>query len=237
MAQKKIITNNSGSTQQILNRDIPNTQSYDIPPHLWFELSSDETIHSLILSEDYVVNDGSQDLEPDVGHAHVQSINGVVRNHSDITLLPAVTVKAPEVVRISDATIGFNMMVGEEIFGQSRLNNYAGNSVEIQLHMAIDNSIADRWIQFNVHYITTNGINDKSMNSVNGTLQMGPIEVPTTPWRIFEAVVTIPHTAFENGEKYIYIGIERVTATGKTAPTNHPAILRYCKRYWEVLES
>ena len=75
------------------------------------------------------------------------------------------------------------------------------------------------------------------MNSVNGTLQMGATEVPSTPWRVFEAIVTVPSSAFDNGEKYIYIGIKRVTAIGKTSPTNHPNILRYCKRYWEKLES
>lgn len=237
MTQTKIIKNVSGSQVQILNRDITDGAFYNVPPHMWSELAIDSNLHTLILSGDLVINDGNLDLQADVGLAHLQMVHGVVRNHSDITLLPAVTANAPEVCRLSAANIGFCMEIGNEIFGQSRINNYAGDDVEVQIHMAIDNATADRWVQFNVHYITTNGINDKAMNVVNATLSMGPVEVPTTPWRVFESVVNIPATAFENGEKYIYIGIERVAAVGKTEPVNHPNVLRYCKRYWEMLES
>lgn len=236
MSHKRIIKNLSGVTKQILNRDVPHNSEYDVPPHFWSELAIETEIQSFLNSGDYVLNNGTEDMPSSVAIYSVTSLGGVVRNHSDITLLPAVTENAPEVCRISGASIGFCMSQGDEIFGQTRLNNYAGGDVEVQLHICIDNSTADRWIQFDVHYITTNGFNDKAMNSVNGTLEMLE-EVPTTPWRIFESVVTIPASAFANGEKYIYIGIERVEATGKTAPTNHPNILRYCKRYWEALES
>lgn len=236
MSNKRIIKNVSGVTKQILNRDVPNNSEYDIPPHFWSEAAIDDEIKSLILSGDYILNNGTQDMPVDVAIYSITSLGGVVRNHSDITLLPAVTENAPEVCRISDASIAFCMNQGDEIFGQTRINNYAGGDVEVQLHMCIDNSIADRWIQFDVHYITTNGVDDKNMNSIDGTLEMLE-EVPTTPWRIFETVVTIPASAFANGEKYIYIGIERVEAVGKTSPTNNPNILRYCKRYWEALES
>jgi len=237
MSQKKIIQNVSGTTKQILNRDVANGDSYDVPPHLWSELAIDTEIHNAVTAEEYIINNEMVDLVAEVGLAHLQVIGGVVDNHSDITLLPAVTENAPAVIRISDAAIGFDMDIGTEIFGHSRINNYAGNGVNVQLHMAINNTEADRWIQFNVHYITTNGRTDKQMNSVNGTLQMGPVAVPTTAWRVFEEEVTIPSTAFDNGEVYIYIGVERVEAVGKTAPTNNPVVLRYCKKYWERLES
>jgi len=75
------------------------------------------------------------------------------------------------------------------------------------------------------------------MNTVLDTLIMGPFEVPTAPWQVFEATVSVPASAMENGEKYLFIGVKRVTATGKTAPTNHPNVLRYCKKYWERIQS
>jgi hypothetical protein len=237
MIQQKIVRNESGSTIQILNREMADTESYDVPPHMWAELAFDSDLHSLVTSGDFVINDGNVDLIAPVGLAHIQNIQGVVRNHSDITLLPAVTENAPAIKRLSDASIGFYMEIDNEIYGQSRINNYAGDDVEVQLHMAIDNTTADRWIEFEVSYITTNGLNDKAMDVVNGVLQMGAIEVPTTAYRIFEAVVNIPASAFANGEKYIYIGIKRVIAAGETAPTDHPVILRYCKRYWEIQTS
>lgn len=237
MAQIKIIRNESGSTKQILNRDIADGSSYEIPTHLWLELSRDPDIESFIISGDYIVNDGVDDLISSVGLVHVQNIAGVDREHSDITLLPAITLNAPEVVSISAASIGFSMIIGDEIYGQSRIDNYVGDVVSVQLHLCIDNNLSDRWIQFNLNYITTNGYNDKNMNTLTGTLQIGPIEVPTTPWRIFEVEANVPSSDFANGEHYLFIGIERVTATGKTAPTNNPAILRYCKEYWKKLET
>lgn len=236
MAQTKIIKNQSGLTKQILNKDVEDGSEYNVPSNLWLELAEDIVISDLVDSEDFVVNDGSMDLPANVGHSHIKTIPGVIRDHSDITLLPAVTQNAPEVMRISDACIVFCMGLNDEIFGQSRFNNYAGGDLEIQLHMAIDNSDSDRWVQFEISYITTNGFNDHQMSSALNTLVMGPIEVPTTPWRIFESVVTIPESDLSNGEHYIYIGIKRVSATGKTAPSNAPGILRYCKRYWQKVE-
>lgn len=227
----------TGAPYQILNRNVESEDTYEVKQHLWLELANSLELHALLESGDLVMNDGSEDLAPKVGKSHAESINGVVRNHSDITLLPAVTANAPEVVKISNASIGFKLSEGDEIFGQSRINNYAGGDVEVQLHLAVDNDVADRWVQYEVHYIVTNGRNDKSMNSVNGVLQLGPTQVPTVPWRIFEGAATIPSSEFDNGEVYLFMGIQRVAAVGKTEPTNDPAILRYCKRYWEKLES
>lgn len=237
MTIKKIIKNLTGSTYQIINRDIANNSSYDIDQSFWLELSNDTSIHDLISAGTLVMNDGSIDLPESVGVAHAESITGVVKHHGDITLLSSIGENAPAVVKISNAVVGFEMEINDEIYGQSRVDNYAGGDVKIQIHMAINNTVADRWIQFEVSYWTTNGLNDKNADIVTDTLIMGPIEVPTTAYRIFETSVSVPSSAFSSNEKYIFIGIKRVVATGKTAPANNPTIFRYCKEYYEKPEA
>lgn len=233
---KKIIKNLTGSTLQILNRDVDNNQSYDIAPNFWLDLSTDENILALIDSGDLSVSNGSQFLDVVAGRAHVENPPGIVFEHSDIALLPAVGATAPELAKISDSVIGHVFAVNEEIFGQTRIDNLAGGSVSFELHMAIDNNVADRWIKFQLSYFTTIGHDDKAVNTVDGTLDIGPIEVPTTPFLAFEGHVSLPTSAFENGEHYLFLGVKRIAATGKTAPTNNPIILRYCKRFYKRLD-
>jgi len=67
----KILKNVSGSTLQILNRDIENNDSYDIPSHLWLELSGDAEIRTLVEDEDIIVNDGTNDLDITEGLNHL----------------------------------------------------------------------------------------------------------------------------------------------------------------------
>lgn len=239
MATRKILKNTSGSDIDISRTGltIPAGEQIELVPQQFSLYSNPNTIDEIttvLNSEGLVVNDGNQDFPSDVGKAHLENVNGVIREHNDVTLLPGFGENAPELVRISDALIGFCMREGDEIFAETRLNNYAGNSVEFQIHIAIDNDVSDRWIQFEVNYWTTNGVDDKAANVLSGTLTMGPVEVPDTPWRVFESEVSIPASAFANGEKYLYVGIKRVTAAGKTAPANHPTVLRYCKKFWKV---
>jgi len=237
MSQRKIIKNQSGSTQQILNRDVANGDQYEIPSGHWNDLSINSDIISKINSKDYVVNDGNVDLNSTVALAHIQNLHGVVKEHSDVTLLPFVSDNAPELYMISDASIGQRMMVGEQIFGQTRIDNLVDDNVKIQLHLSIDNNIADKWIQFELSYIKTTGDGDKNMNTPDGTVTFGPIEVPTTPYQIFKSTVSIPSEGFNSEEHYIFLGIKRVAAIGKTEPTNNPIVLRYCKIFYKNLVS
>ena len=64
MSQKKIIKNVSGEAKQILRRGVEDQSQYDISPHFWTELAINSSIHSLVVSGDYVVNNGDLDLPP-----------------------------------------------------------------------------------------------------------------------------------------------------------------------------
>lgn len=72
----KIIRNESGSTAQIINRDIDDGDSYDVPPSMWADLTQDTALHALVSSGDYVVNDGTDDLSAADGVAHLVSFTG-----------------------------------------------------------------------------------------------------------------------------------------------------------------
>lgn len=235
MPKKKIITNLTGDVYQIVNRDIANTASYDIEPNLWLELAHDSEIASLVLSGDLTVNDGTDDLVSEVGVAHVTNIQGVEKSHTDVTLLPAVGENAPSFVVINGLAAGHQMEINDTIYGQSRTDNIAGGNISLQLHCVIDNSITDRWIQFEVKIKTTTGNLDKTLVTPDETIVIGPIEVPSTPFMIFEVQGDIPSSYFDNEEKYFLFEVKRVTATGKTAPTNNVIVWRYCKEYYKVI--
>lgn len=237
MAQRKIVTNDSGNTVTYAGKTLLDQESYELNKFEWVRWSNDEDIHLAISSGDLLVSNGVENFNSDLGLAHIKNPAGIVKEHSDITLLPGFGENAPEITEVSSALIGFCMQESDKIYGQTRFNNYVGGDVNFQLHLAIDNSVVDRWIQFEVNFWTTNGFNDKSANVISQTLQMGPIEVPATPWLIFEANVDIPSSYFDSGEKYFFVSVKRVAATGKTAPINHPVVFRYCKEFFKVDES
>jgi len=236
----KTLKNVSGSDIEItrLGLVVPASEEISIAVQNHTLLASPLTIDEItpfVESEDLVINDGTEDLPSDVGLAHISSVQGVVREHNDITLLPAIGEAAPEIAKISNAVVGHCLLVGEEIFGQTRIDNLAGGDVIFQMHLTINNTVADRWIQYEVSYFTTTGFDEKACNTPDGTVTIGPVEVPTTAFGVFEAQCVIPASAWENGEKYMFLGVKRVTATGKTAPTNDPVTLRYCKEYFKKL--
>lgn len=238
MSQIKIIRNESGITKQILNRDVANGDSYNIAQHLWLELANADSIHTEITNGNYIVNNGSEDLSPEVGLVHIQNIEGVTKVHEDAYFMPGVGILAPEPVALSNAAVGYLFGIGDKSYLQFRLDNIVGNEVKIQLHLAIDNSTADRWVAYKSYYRTTTGSGDKTMDSHDGDIETGAIECPTTPYEIFSKVFSIPTNVFDSGEKYIFIGIERVDASlyGKTNPLLvNPALVRMCRIYWKKL--
>ena len=230
----KSLRNVSGVTKQVLNVQLAHTETYTIPAGQFDKAADSLALRNMILAEEVIVNDGSDDLEPSVGIAHIEA--GVVFEHSDISLLMGVGSNAPSLVEVSPAVIGGSMEIGDVIYGQSRLDRIIGSTVGVQIHLAIDNSVADRWIQFELAFRTTNGFNDKAMNAVDDTLVMGPFLVPVVPFKIFPKTINIPTEWFANGEKYLFLSVKRVVATGKTAPANDPIILRYCKEFYKKLE-
>lgn len=234
MAQKKIITNVSGSDYEIIGKVLSNNEQYDVEAHFWLELTKSSTILDDVLNGNLIVSDGIRTLAARVGREHLATVQGVIFEHNDITLLPLVTENAPELIKISDASIGFRMEIGDEIYGQSRIDNYAGGVLQIQLHLCADNIIADRWAKFDISYILTDGLGNRNMNVIDNVRSLGPIEISTTPYQIMEKYIEIPENEVL-GANYVFIGVKRVAATGKTEVTNSPIVLRYCKRYYKKL--
>ena len=230
MSHKRIIKNESGASAQILNRDIDDGASYDVPTHLWLELSGDSSIHDLITSGDFVVNDGDEDLSAEAGFLHAQG--RLNEAHEPIQFSPPIGINAPEAVALNGAAYGYALDIGSELYTFSHLHHpIPSEDVTFQLHMAIDNSTADRWIQFEFTFLTTTGIGDKQMNSHDAIIETAQLEVPTTPFLIFDLKTVLPAEYFENGEDNIFLKIKRITAAGKTAPTNRPVIVRVDKIY------
>lgn len=204
----------------------------------WYSLAGNENsmieLSPLILSEDIVVNDGKNDLPPAIGIAHIQYGVGFI--HEDIGLLPIVGDSAPALVEICPAAIGYEMQVGNKIYGQTRIDRLVGDFVQIQLHMAINNDESDKWVQFEIKYFTTNGRNDsKQISQEDGTVLTELKEVPTLPYSVFESVANIPSEVFQDDEIYLFFSVKRVTpAESKDSPENNVLALRYCKRYYQA---
>lgn len=207
--------------------------SYEIPQTQWTEWAVNPKIIQSIRDGELVVNNGELDFNAELGELHLKS--GLVFVHEDVNLPPAAGAQAPALEVICPAAIGYKMLVGEKIYGQTRVDGLVGDFLEFQIHMTVDNSDADRWVEFELSYFTTNGRDDlKPINVADGTVTMGPTEIPTTPFAVFQTVVQIPTTAFDADENYLFVGVERRDPVGKTSPTNPPYVLRYCKRYFRV---
>jgi len=61
---RKIIKNLSGEKKQILNRDVADGDSYDVPINQWLKLYDSVDIRQHINTGVYIMNDGTQDLSP-----------------------------------------------------------------------------------------------------------------------------------------------------------------------------
>lgn len=229
----KIVKNNKASSDVWGGVTIPPAGTYTVPATQYSEWAVNPKILTDIQSGDLVVNDGNSDLDATLGELHIKS--GVVFVHEDVALLPGAGLDAPALVPVNSSAIGFNMDIGDKIYGQTRIAGLVGDFVEFQIHYTIDNSDANRNIQFELSYFTTDGVSDsKTINVADGTIDIGPDVVEDTPWLVREAVVEIPTSAFQSGEVYLFVGITRVDPTPLASPTNNPIILRYCKRYYRV---
>lgn len=229
----KIIKNNKGITDVWAGVTLAPSETYTLSTTQYSEWAANSKVISDVQSGDLVINDGNSDLSAELGELHIKS--GVVFVHEDVALLPGAGVDAPALVPINGSAVGFEMNIGDKVYGQTRVAGLVGDFVEFQVHYTIDNVDANKNIQFELSYFTTNGVNDsKAINIADGTVVIGPNVVENTPWLVREAVVEIPAFVFQNEEVYLFVGITRVDPTPLTSPTNNPVVLRYCKRYYRV---
>jgi len=74
----KILKNESGALKTLLGVDREDGEQYTIPVHKWLEayqaMDDQLDLYSDIVSGDVVVNDGSTDLNPSEGEAHLQKL-------------------------------------------------------------------------------------------------------------------------------------------------------------------
>ena len=229
----KVVKNNKATADVWGGVTLAPSESYTLSTTQYSEWAANPKVLVDIQSGDLIVNDGNSDLNSTLGELHIKS--GVVFVHEDVALLPGAGINAPALVPVNSSAVGFDMEIGDKIYGQTRIDGLVGDFVEFQIHYTINNADANRNIQFELAYFTTDGKSDsKTINVADGTVTMGPDVVEDTPWLVREIVVNIPATAFQSDETYLFVGITRTDPTPLASPTNNPIILRYCKRYYKV---
>lgn len=211
------------------------SSQYSIEEVDYLRLISDSHFLESLDDELAVVNDGTEDLTKEQGLLLLQKQLKTV--HEALAFSPAIGLNAPEIVSLTptSAAHGHQFEIGDELFALTHLENLVLNGVQLQLHIAIDNSVADRWVEFEFDLLSTTGIEDKAIDGVDTTITTGPIEVPVTPFLIFDAKAGVPLSLFENGEDNLFIRVRRKAPLGKTAPTNKPVVVRIDKIHKQAL--
>lgn len=215
---------------------VPASSQYTMQEVDRIRFQSDEDFLTALSSAVAVINNGDDDLVPDQGLLHLN--NKLVFIHDDMDLYHGVGENAAAAKKVSAAVAGFEFRIGDEMFTQGRLDDIVGDGVEFESHWSINNTVADRWIAFEIGLISTTGGGDKDMSTPDVVSTAGPFLVPTVANQIFSFGVILPVNFFQNGEKYIYFGIKRIDVVplGKTNPTNNPVLFRVCKIYTRSLE-
>lgn len=230
MTNSKIIKNISGSQIQILNRLVDNNDQYNVPQNLWLELAENTIIQTLVSSGDFIVNNGEKDLSVQAGLLHLR--DELLSVHEPVQYISIIGENAPAAVYLGGAAYGYSLNIGEEIYTFNHLDNLINSEpITIQLHLAIDNTEADKWIQFEYTILTTTGIADKQMNTVDAIINTDQKEIPIVSNLIFDLKKELPSIYFENEEDNLFIKIKRINPFGKSSPTNNPAIIRIDKIY------
>jgi len=179
----KIIKNQSGITRTILNKVVPNGGQIDVQSIYFNEIPNNQEIIDSIQSGDYVVNDGTEDLTIEAALAHINAGTRIVQSH--VELLPGVGANAPEVVELSASTSGFKMEIGDKLFSNDKYESLVGNNIEFNIYAAVDNSVADKWVSFDISLKTLNINGGGDATLTDSTYQFGPFEIPTTPYEVF----------------------------------------------------
>ncbi len=215
---------------------IPATSQYSMQEVDRIRFKSDQNFLVALDSALAIINNGDDDLVPEQGYLHLH--NKLVFIHEDMDLYPAAGETAAAGKKLSAASFGFEFEIGDEMFTQGRLDDIFGDGGSFESHWCIDNTVADRWIAFEVGLIATTGGGDKVMTVPDVTVVTDPFLVPTVANQMFRLGGVLPISFFENGEKYVYIGIKRidVVSLGKTNPINNPVMFRMCKVYTRTLD-
>lgn len=215
--------------------DIPASNSYTLQEVDKIRFLSDTTFLTDLNSEDAVVNNGVEDLNPEQG---LLLLEGNIREaHEPMQFSPAVGVLAPAIVQIgSGPAHGYEFEIDDQMFSLTHFDGLLLNGIYIQLHLCIDNAVTDRWIQFEFTILTTTGIEDRPLDEIDAVINTAQVEVPTNPFLIFDIKTQIPQSWFENGKDNLFIKIKRITAVGKTAPTNDPIVVRIDKIYKQRMD-
>ncbi len=233
MSTKKILKNiTTDETLNILGVDVDPLTQLEIQKNKWFELADSEEIHNWIDDEKIVVNNGIEDLPKDIGKAHVT--DGVIKVHRDVHIKSGVGIKAPEMVELDHAVVGYNVDMGDKGYFDTRTDNILGNTIDIDFHYCIDNADKDRYVKFKVHIVSSCGDQDILLNQSTYTLDFGPFEVSTIPFQIKKRTVTLPIDIVKSDTPYLFVSIERIEpGEGYTSPDKNPVVVRICKEYWK----
>lgn len=198
-------------------------------------LSDDHFLTSLD-ADVAVINDGTNDMTSEQGLLFLQKQLRIV--HEALQFSPAVGINAPAVVSLTPTSPahGHQFEIGDEMFALTHFDNIILNNVQLQLHVVIDNSTSDRWVEFEFDLVSTTGILDRDISGIDVTVTTGPIEVPTTPWLIFDMKVSLPQSLFDDGRDNAFIRLRRKTPIGKTSPDEHPIVVRMDKIHLQKLD-
>jgi len=179
-----------------------------------------------------IVNDGIEDLSPNVGSGYLQ--RKIVKMHTRMDIVPGVGTKSPEVVELNGATMGYKVQIGDKGYLRSKAENIIGDYYVIVAHFCIDNDQPNKYASYRIHLLTSNGNEDKYLNTSDLNFDVGPVPVTTDPFRIFSYEITLPVSLFANDEKYIFMGLERIAnEEGYDNPTNDPIIVSIYNKYWQ----
>lgn len=229
-------TTNSNIILSSIGRTLFANSDYTVPPSeygLWAEQDNLDEISSDISIGNITIGDGSSVFPSNIAISHLS--NSIVFVHDDIGLLPGAGENAPSLISIGGSAVGFSLDIGDKIYGQTRIDRLLESFVEFQIHYTIDNADAERYVQFEVNYFTSNGSSDfKTINVSDGMITVGPHLVASSPFLMRPVGVNIPTSSFNSGENYLFVGITRVSPTSGLSPINNPVVLRYCKRYYRV---
>jgi len=228
----KILKNNTGSTMQILNRDIPEGGQYNVPHGKWDMLADDSSIITKIENQEIIVNNGEEDLPISVAKIHV--CDGALKVHRSMNILPGLGENCPALVSLNSACVGYEVEIEDKGYIRARADNIIGDFFCIEFHFCIDNIDEDKYVSFKAYVTTTSGDGDQYLDNHDVVYEFGPLITETDPFKIFSYKIQLPTTLFENDEKYIYVGLERVAnEEGYNNPTNNPIIVDIDQIYWK----
>lgn len=218
-----------------VNLRLRSGEEYTVPEldtMLWRE---SQQVIDAIDNEHIIINNGNEDLDKVVGKEHV--LHGVKKVTEEMEMLSGGGANAPALDTLGADKLVLSVNIGDIFFSSKKFNNIVGSYVQSKFYMCVNNSDSDKWGQANVRYTSTTGCSDKSMNTNDGSITIGPVEVPTTPYLPFCASVILPSSILQNGETILFISVERETPTGKDSFTGPFFVLKYEVDYWARVEA